>query len=275
MPLEINEFKQTVWKFYKENGRDDLPWRKTTDPYSVLVSEIMLQQTQVSRVIPKYIDWLDQFPDFPTLAEADLSSVIALWQGLGYNRRARYLAQTAEDVMTKHDGSLPENEESLKKLPGIGPYTAGAVQAFAYNTPVVFVDTNIRSVYLYHFFEDQNEVNEALIEEHVKQTLDTQNPREWYWALMDYGAFIKDEYGNPNKKSSKYNTQSKFEGSNRQLRSRLLRFILNNQPADLEEIKNNLQSSTERQKSIEDNLNDLVHEKMIEKTNQNTYRVAN
>ena len=185
----IRTFRNTIYDHYHRHGRD-LPWRRTRNPYRVLVSEIMLQQTQVDRVIEKYGLFLSSFPDFQTLAAASVKDVLRLWQGLGYNRRALGLKALAERVVTQHRGRLPSDPDKLIALPGIGKYTAGAVGAFAFNKPVVFMDTNIRRVFIHTFFKDQDLIEDAHILPLVEQTLDASDPRSWYNALMDYGAML-------------------------------------------------------------------------------------
>ena len=146
------KFKDTVWKYYREHGRSDLPWRKTTDPYRILVSEVMLQQTQVERVIPYYTRFLKKFPTVRALAKAPLSQVLIAWQGLGYNRRAKMLHEAAKEVVRGHGGLFPRTALELEKLPGVGPYTAHAVAAFAYNEDGICIETNIRTAVTHHFF---------------------------------------------------------------------------------------------------------------------------
>ncbi len=145
-------FQSIIKDFYKTNKRT-FPWRDTRDPYKILVSELMLQQTQTDRVIPKYIALLEQFPDFATLADTPLTDVLRLWSGLGYNRRAKYLHESAKIVAKEFGGKLPSDTKELLRLPGIGVYTAGAVQAFAFNMRAIFIETNIRRVFIHTFFE--------------------------------------------------------------------------------------------------------------------------
>lgn len=219
------QFIKIVYDYYQTNGRHSLPWRKTTDPYRILVSEIMLQQTQVDRVLPKYQAFLKTFPTVHKLAVAPLGSVLKAWQGLGYNRRAKYLHQCVQTLVTERGGKFPLTYDELKQLPGIGPYTAGAVMAFAYNQPVPIIETNIRTVFLHHFFNNETDVREAAIVQLVAETLDTKQPRRWYAALMDYGAYLKKEHGNPNSRSQSYAKQSTFAGSDRQIRGAILRSV--------------------------------------------------
>jgi len=222
----MNEFVETVWEHYAKNNRE-LPWRMpetdgSSDPYKIMVSEIMLQQTQVSRVAVKYEQFLAEFPNVRALANASLSKVLIVWQGLGYNRRAKYLHEASKKIQKDYAGKLPTSKEELTALPGIGPNTAAAILVYAHNSPEVFVETNIRSVYLHHFFQDREDITDKEIQKLVKETLQ-KSPRDWYWALMDYGTFIKKTHGNPNKRSKSYARQSKFAGSTRQVRGMVLR----------------------------------------------------
>lgn len=224
-------FVDTVLSYYQKEGRHNLPWRKTDNPYKILVSEMMLQQTQVDRVLPKYKAFLKAFPTVQKLADASLADVLTLWNGLGYNRRAKLLHNCAKEVVTTYGGTFPKSYDELIKLPGIGPYTAGAVSAFAFNLPVVMIETNIRTVFLYHFFKQKEDVHDDVILKLVAETLDTKKPREWYWALMDYGAYIKKEFGNQNSKSKHYTKQSTFLGSDRQIRGALLKVLITGKKA--------------------------------------------
>lgn len=203
-----------------------MPWRDQPTPYHVVVSELMLQQTQVSRVLEKYPLFLEVFPDFNTLAHAKTVDVLAAWQGLGYNRRALYLHQIAQAVVGYCDGVLPADPGVLQKLPGIGAGTAGSIAAFAFNARVVFIETNIRRVFIHHFFADETEIPDSAILPLIEQTLDHEQPREWYYALMDYGAYLAKTVPNPNRRSKHYTKQSKFEGSDRQIRGQIVRLLL-------------------------------------------------
>lgn len=214
-----------VYDHYRRHGRS-LPWRETRDPYAILVSEVMLQQTQVERVTEKYREFLARFPDFAALAAAPLQEVLACWQGLGYNRRAVSLKRCAEAVSERFGGQLPPSPEELRTLPGIGPYTAAAVAAFAFDLPAVFIETNIRSVFLHLLFPDAEKVHDRELLPLVATALDRDHPREWYSALMDYGAFLKREHPNPSRRSAHHARQSPFAGSNRQLRGRILATLL-------------------------------------------------
>lgn len=223
---QITKFQDAVWEYYREFGRS-MPWREDPSPYHVLVSELMLQQTQVTRVLPKYDAFLYTCSDFAQLAEKSLSEVLALWSGLGYNRRAKFLHQTAQIVVRDYGGSLPASQTELVKLPGIGKNTAGAIMAYAYNEPVVFVETNIRTVYFHHFFADHADlVSDKELESLGAQTLDRENPREWYWALMDYGTYLKKTAGGRLTSSKHYVKQSPLKGSLREMRGRILKALV-------------------------------------------------
>lgn len=188
-----------------------------------MVSEVMLQQTQVQRVLPKFETFLQKFPTIKLLAQAPLGEVLKTWSGLGYNRRAKYLHQAVQSIVSEYSGVFPQTTEELVKLPGIGRNTAGAIVVYAFNKPALFVETNIRTVYIHHFFHDQAEVPDSAIIEKLEQTLDKKQPREFYWRLMDYGTQLKKKQGNLTRKSKMYTKQSTFAGSNRQLRGRVLR----------------------------------------------------
>ena len=227
-----HQFRQTVYRYYREHGRHDLPWRHpeldgSFDPYKILVSEVMLQQTQAPRVIPKYDSFLRRFPTAQIIAESSLGDVLIAWQGLGYNRRAKYIWQAAQQIMGDYGGIFPRMKDELMRIPGIGPNTAGAVLAYAFNEPVVFIETNIRTVFIHHFFPDRNRVPDKSIAVQVELTLDTCDPRSWYWALMDYGAYLKQTIGNLSRVSDSYAKQSMFSGSLRQLRGKILRELAN------------------------------------------------
>ncbi|MCK8115287.1 HhH-GPD family protein [Anaerosoma tenue] len=222
MRQDLSDFIARVWRHYEEHGRDDLPWRHTTAPYNVLVSEVMLQQTQVTRVVPKYEVFMREFPTVESLASASLGRLLGAWQGLGYNRRALALKRAAEIIVTEHGGEVPATLDGLMALPGVGHATAAQVLAFAFDVGVPFIETNIRSVYLHEFFPDAEDVPDAAILPLVEATLDADRPREWFWALLDYGAHLKATGGNPSRRSRHHTRQGRFEGSNRQLRGRIL-----------------------------------------------------
>jgi len=223
--LELDEFRRIVLGYYEEHGRD-LPWRHTRDPYRILVSEMMLQQTQVPRVEPKYQEFVAAFPDFETLAAAPLSEVLRVWSGLGYNRRARQLKELAEEVVREHGGKLPSTREELVALSGIGPATAAEVLAFAFGVPAPFIETNIRAVYLHHFFADACAVPDRELLPLIEETLDRDDPRRWYYALMDYGTHLKKALPNPCRRSAHHAKPTPYVGSSRYVRGQVVRALV-------------------------------------------------
>lgn len=251
----LHSFRQFITWWYHQYGRHSLPWRLTTDPYAILVSELMLQQTQVSRVIPKYQAFLDQFPNLAALKSAKLAAVLTLWQGLGYNRRAKYLWQLGQTVL-----ELPNSQQELQTLPGIGPYTAGAIGAFAFNQPVTLIETNIRTVFLYHFFPNQTNISDADLLPLIADSLDQTNPRTWYWALMDYGSHLKTNLGNQSRRSKSYTKQSKFAGSLRQVRGEILRTLITNQQLTKRALAQQITGNSDH---FEEALSQLVSEKLV------------
>lgn len=255
---QIGDFREILWGCFEAHRRD-MPWRVPEpdgnfDAYKILVSEMMLQQTQVARVVPKFTEFVAKFPALEDLAAASLGDVLKAWQGLGYNRRAKFLHAAAQALISKE---APWKREDLVVLTGIGPNTAGAILAYAYNQPVTFIETNIRTVFIHHFFQDQTGVSDADIRPLIEQTLDYNKPREWFWALMDYGAFLKSTVGNVNTSSKNYAKQSKFSGSRRQIRGHVIR-LLADKAQTLAELQ--IQITDERLESV---LADLCQEKLI------------
>lgn len=269
---QITEFQEVVWRYYSDFGRS-MPWREpepdgTYSAYKILVSEVMLQQTQAARVVPKYNAFLERFPTLAELANASLSDVLLAWQGLGYNRRARYLREIAQQAKAQHKGQLPNMLPGLVALPGIGHNTAAAVLTYAFNQPHPFIETNIRSVYLHHFFKDESGITDKQILEVVEQTLDRENPREWCWALMDYGVFIKQTIGNPNVLSKHYAKQTKFHGSARQIRGVVLRTLAAG-PQDIQDLHKTVNDSR-----LDAILDQLIKEQLIEKSGKSVHIAA-
>jgi len=202
-----------------------LPWRRTNNPYKILVSEVMLQQTQVARVLLKYKEFLREFPILQSLAKTPDKKLFRIWQGLGYWRRALGLKNTAKKIIKDYRGKFPKNPETLEKLPGIGLYTARAVTCFAFQNKDAFLDTNIRRVYLHFFFPKKKNVSDKEILNIAERAVWKKNPRQWHYALFDYGATVlKDK--KINKQSKHYVKQSKFEGSFRSFRTKVMRFLL-------------------------------------------------
>lgn len=267
---KIKTFQKEIYQFFRKHGRD-LPWRKTHNPYHILVSEIMLQQTQVQRVLGKYETFLKKFPDFPSLALAPLRTILEEWQGMGYNRRAIALKNIAQIVIQEYCGVLPRSVETLTTFPGIGTATASAIVAFAFHKPTVFIETNIRRVFIHFFFHDKKNITDIEILPLVEKTVDPSNPREWYYALMDYGVKLKDICENPNRKSAHYKKPSPFQGSNRQIRGKILKVLTLQQPVTEDEIFQQLQLSPEKLTTI---LNQLLKEGFIIKKEKNTFLIT-
>jgi A/G-specific adenine glycosylase len=221
----ITEFRRIIYQYYEKQGRK-MPWRETRDPYKILISEIMLQQTQVERVLAKYNIFLEQFPNFASLARTPRREILLAWQGLGYNRRAIALQKIAQKVTAEFGGQLPRERQVLENLPGIGAATAGALMAFAFEQPTVFIETNVRRVFLHFFYPHMEAVPDKKLWLLIMLTLDVQEVRSWYYALMDYGAMLKKKIPNPNRRSAHYARQSPFQGSNRQIRSWIIQLFL-------------------------------------------------
>lgn len=238
----MKSFQKKVWDFYAAQGRHDLPWRPPQlkvkngkiDIYQITVSEIMLQQTQVSRVSLKFKSWMKKFPNIHALASASRKDVLTIWQGLGYTRRAKFLHEAAQKI-TK-DGA-PRTVEELEDLPGIGHYTARAVGTFAWNESHSFVETNIRTVYINHFFKNKEIVTDAEILNLVEQTLDQDCPREWMYALMDYGSYLKSQGNAHNRRAKGFTRQSKFKGSVREVRGVIMKFFTEKETLTLKDQK--------------------------------------
>ena len=221
--MDYGEFKEII----VQKGADlyrDMPWRQDTRPYYILVSELMLQQTQVDRVIPKFQAFIATFPNEIVLAAASLADVLVLWQGLGYNRRAKYLHDAAKKIVEA--GEFPQSEPDLLALPGVGQNTAGALQVYAYNQPAIFVETNIRTVYFHHFFAHGNPVEDSEIRNLLAVTIDREHPREFYWALMDYGSWLKRNGAGRITQSKHYVKQSALAGSVREVRGKIVAYLV-------------------------------------------------
>lgn len=260
--MTVAAFRILVWKHYREQGRHVLPWRKTKDPYRILVSEIMLQQTQVERVIPYYATWLKKYPTLRALADAPLADVLTSWQGLGYNRRAKMLHEAAKAVVHEHEGKMPKSVETLEALPGIGHYTARAVVAFSYNEDVVFVETNLRTAVIHHFFPDQETIPDTEVIAVLAKALPKGQAREWYAALMDYGAHLKRSGIRVNAKSKGYAKQSSFKGSGREVRGAILRALSSKKTTKAALIK---LFPDDRRPQVEEQLAKLESEGLVKK----------
>ena len=241
LTTELRAFVESVAKKGRELYRD-LPWRRTYDPYAIWISEVMLQQTQVSRVDGRWQRWLEHFPTVDALAAAAPSDVLEEWQGLGYNRRALSVHRAAQAI-SEAGGVFPQDQKELVKLPGIGPATAAGIRAFAFNLHGVYLETNVRAVFLHELYPQAEGVPDSELIPLVELTCpasvstaagtDTANaatteltPRSWYYALLDYGAYLKKTIPNRSRRSKSHVKQSRFEGSHRQKRAELLRVLL-------------------------------------------------
>lgn len=267
MQQEYLDFINIVKDYYARNRRS-FAWREQITPYKVLVSEIMLQQTQADRVVAKFSHWLSSFQDFEALANATTRDVVVAWSGLGYNRRALALHAAAQRIMHEFDGNLPDDSKILETFKCIGPNTAGSICAFAFNKPTIFIETNIRAVYIHHFFTGTESVHDKKLLPLIEATLDYKNPRDWYYALMDYGVKLKKEHKNPSRKSTHYTVQSKFEGSERQIRGMILRVLMQYGTLSFDELVSLIPRATQR---IEHNLLDLITEGFIKHHNHHYY----
>src|SRR6186997_1900166 len=185
-------FRRRLLDWYDRHGRT-LPWRDTSDPYHILVSEIMLQQTQVDRVLPKYREWLDKFPSLPALAAAPEPEVTAAWYPLGYNIRPKRLQTIAREAVARYGGQLPADEETLLSFKGIGAYTAGAIRSFAFRQRAAILDTNVARV-LFRVFVGKGDLKSHAMRRHLWAVSDALVPRrdvfDFNQALMDLGAMV-------------------------------------------------------------------------------------
>ncbi len=268
---KIIQFQKKIYDYYSKNKRDFL-WRTDITPYRIFISEVMLQQTQTARVIFKFQQWIEKFPNFQILANASQYEVLATWQGLGYNSRGLRLLKAAQIIETEFNGNLPSSLTDLESLPGIGPNTAGSISAFAFNKPVTFIETNIRTVFLHEFFSDQELVCDKEILSLVSQTVDKVNPRDWYYALMDYGVYLKKELKINNKKSKQYTRQSKFIGSRRQVRGAIIRILSKIKKLSEEDLFFLLeQELPDNKNSFDVILQELIKEELIFQKDQNLF----
>ncbi len=218
---QIQGFRRKILSFYKKSRRN-LPWRNTTDQYHILISEFMLQQTQVRRVIIHFERWIKTWPTIYHLAAAKKEAVLREWMGLGYNNRALYLHETAKRIVSSYGGDVLRAMQSYQDLPGIGPYTAHAVLIFASNADIAAVDTNIRRIIIHEFH--LKKCSPAKLQELAQICLPKGRSRDWHNALMDYGSLVMTSRRSGIPALTK---QGKFEGSDRQWRAKILRRLLN------------------------------------------------
>ena len=266
---QVKSFQKKVWNFHIAYGRHNLPWRPPQlkekkgkiDMYLIMVSEIMLQQTQVSRVLSKFESWMKKFPSIEALAHASRKEVLILWQGLGYTRRAKFLHEAAQSILKN---GVPKTVQELEDLPGIGHYTARAIATFAWNESHAFVETNIRTVYINLFFKNKESVVDGDILSLVEQTIDQNIPREWMYALMDYGSYLKSQGKAHNGRAKSFIRQSKFKGSVREVRGAIIKFL-----TEKEALTSSDKKEFEKRFDVErmaQALNGLFKDNLIQKT---------
>ncbi len=272
-----HQFQSKIYEIIRQPWfleRNNLPWRKKINPYRIWVSEIMLQQTQVNRCIDYFNNWMKIFPTLGDVANSNQVKLLGAWRGLGYNSRALRMKQTAVIITQQYGGRFPKTYAELIKLPGIGPYTAGAIMNFAYNQPVSMIETNIRRVYIHEFFGHSTEqVDEKNLLELVEQTMDSDNPRIWFYALMDYGAYLgmtlkqKNKKYNPNTQSKSYTKQKTFKGSDREIRGYILKTLLQipNHTVTISALYKQLDQFTDELSRKQSIITDLIDENFIEK----------
>ena len=222
--MEIEDFRVEVWEYGRKLYRE-MPWREDTRPYYVLVSELMLQQTQVDRVVPKFHAFIAAFPNEKVLASASLAEVLKLWSGLGYNRRAKFLHEAAKKIVAEFNSEFPRTKKELVSLPGVGANTAGAILTYAFNQVSPFIETNVRTVFFHHFFENREAIADKEIMEVLEHAVDHEHPREFYWALMDYGTYLKKQGAGKIALSKHYKRQSALKGSVREVRGQIIRLL--------------------------------------------------
>ena len=272
--MTVKKFQALIYAFYEKEGRHTLPWRPpmllvrkdgSINPYKVLVSEVMLQQTQVARVLPKYAAWMKKFPNIHALARASLKDVLLLWQGLGYSRRAKSLHELSTYSIKEYNGEIPRDEKELTALPGIGSYAANALRAFAFNLPAVLLETNIRTAIIHHYFKNNEKVSDTDIKKVLENVADKNNSRIWYYALMDYGASLKTQGISHNVKSKHYAKQTKFKGSPRQVRGEILKVLAYGAMSEKRLVEKLSVRSVEL---VREKIRELLKEKLISKKNR-------
>ena len=272
MPVECNQedvvaFQKKVMNWWAENARD-LPWRRDPSPYNVLVSEIMLQQTQVSRVVLKFDEFMKEFQTIESLAKTNIKHLLKVWSGLGYNRRAIWLKEAAKQIVER--GEFPQSVKELQELKGIGPYTSRSVLIFAFNKDLAAVDTNIRRILIASGFADET-MSDRQLQPIAETVLLRGRSRDWHNALMDYGSLVLT--------SSKTNIspvtkQSCYEGSSRQVRGAVIRALTASDEIELENLMGLLDCEANETELIKI-INKLVSDGMVEIVSDQRYRIAN
>lgn len=268
-PTDDAAFVSFVFAFYSAYGRP-FPWRETDDPYRILLSEVMLQQTQTERVKAKYAEFLELWPDFSSLAHASFDEILYHWRGLGYNRRALALHRTAK-MTEAWKWTIPDDRSLIISLPGVGPSTASAIQCFSYHEKAVYLETNIRRVLLHTFYGEEENVRDKILDQKLSDLLPfVSDPKSWYYALMDYGVFLGHVTAKVNHRSSSYHPQSQFKGSDREIRGQIIYLLTETGARRKEEIFRQLPFSEER---VEGALSSLVKDSLVEETEER-YRIS-
>lgn len=258
----VKDVREAVWD-YHASSRRSFPWREIVTPYRVVVSEVMLQQTQTYRVEPKFNSFVQQLPNFAALARAPFEEVLRLWKGLGYNRRAQNLQKIAQVIHSEYGDVIPKNPIFLQTLPGIGSATAASILTFTYDEPMVFLETNIRTVLIYLFFDVTRKIHDKELVPLAAKLLDHSRPREWYYALMDVGVVLKKKIGNLSRLSNAYTKQSRFIGSRRQIRGKILEYLLVSPVLTISELEMLVHDADGRTKSV---IDELLKENFLEST---------
>ena len=262
----IEEFQKRIMSWWKNNTRD-LPWRKNPTPYKVLVSEVMLQQTQVSRVVPKYLEFLNEFPTLEDLASANTKQLLNVWSGLGYNRRALWLKEAAGEIINQ--GSFPDEVSELRKLKGIGPYTSRSILIFAFNEDLAAVDTNIRRIFIALGFAKEDS-SEKELQEIADTLLLKGRSSDWHNALMDYGSSVLTSSSTGIEPTSK---QSQYSGSTRKIRGHIVQILTQYDSLSLKEIESQLESEKLESGKLDDILNQLVQDQLVEEKEAGQYQI--
>ncbi|MFW9908221.1 MAG: Fe-S cluster assembly protein HesB [Candidatus Thorarchaeota archaeon] len=263
----IVSFQTKIMDWWSRNARQ-LPWREDPSPYNVLVSEIMLQQTQVNRVVSKYLEFLQEFPTIEALASADTKHLLSVWSGLGYNRRAVWLREAAQSIIRM--GGFPRTVEQLRKLKGIGPYTSRSILIFAFNEDLATVDTNIRRVFIASGFADES-TSDSNLQDIADELLLRGNSRDWHNALMDYGSEVLTSTVTGIAPTS---TQPQFLGSTRQIRGMIIRELTNTESLTLHEMKIKLKDNSIDNEQLREVLNQLIQDGLVKQVARNAYSIA-
>ncbi|MFW9798287.1 MAG: Fe-S cluster assembly protein HesB [Candidatus Thorarchaeota archaeon] len=263
---ELKAFQNMIMGWWTDNARD-LPWRLDPSPYNVLVSEIMLQQTQVSRVVPKFIEFKKEFPTVESLADAKTKHLLKIWSGLGYNRRAIWLKEAARQIVQR--GGFPQSAEELRKLKGVGPYTSRSILIFAFNKDLAAVDTNIRRVLIASGFADET-MSDMQVQQVADRVLLKGRSSDWHNALMDYGSQVLTSGSTG---ISPKSSQSCYEGSTRQVRGEIVKILTSSDTMEFRELKLRLDCEL-NDSELSSIIDDLVADGLVQMTATGTYRIV-